>query len=102
MVLVINFDLESGRSQAWARIVANLVGGLLGLLLHAVLLTTPSLPFMALLMFPVLLGFGRRIAAGGAAAQNAVVACNGMLIIFSSAIASGPSSLSLWLVRLFQ
>jgi len=102
MILVINFDLESGRAQAWARIVANLVGGLLGLLLHAVLLTTPSLPFMALLMFPVLLGFGRRIAAGGAAAQNAVVACNGMLIIFSSAIASGPSSLSLWLVRLFQ
>jgi hypothetical protein len=102
MILVINFDLESGRSQAWARIVANLVGGLLGLLLHAVLLTTPSLPFMALLMFPVLLGFGQRIAAGGPAAQNAVVACNAMLIIFSSAIASGPSSLSLWLVRLFQ
>ena len=102
MILVINFDLESGRSQAWARIVANLVGGLLGLLLHALLLTTPSLSFMALLMFPVLLGFGQRIAAGGPAAQNAVVACNAMLIIFSSAIASGPSSLSLWLVRLFQ
>jgi hypothetical protein len=102
MILVINFDLESGRAQAWARVVANLVGGLLGLLLHAVLLTTPSLPFMALLMFPVLLGFGQRIGAGGAAAQNAVVACNAMLIIFSSAIASGPSSLSLWLVRLFQ
>ena len=102
MILVINFDLESGRKQAWARILANFAGGLFAFLLHAVLLTTPSLPFLALLLFPVLLGFGQRIAAGGPAASVAVVACNAMLIIFSSAIASGPGSLSLWLTRLFQ
>jgi hypothetical protein len=102
MILVVNFDLAGGRMQAWARIVANFAGGLIGLLLHAVLLTTPSLTFLALLLFPVLLGFGQRIIAGGPAAQVAVIGCNAMLIIFSSAIASGPSSLSLWLVRLFQ
>lgn len=102
MILVVNFDLAGGRMQAWARIVANFAGGLIGLLLHTVLLTTPSLPFLALLLFPVLLGFGQRIVAGGPSAQVAVIACNAMLIIFSSAIASGPSSLSLWLARLFQ
>ena len=102
MILVINFDLESGRKQAWARILANFAGGLIAMLLHAVLLTTPSLPFLALLLLPVLLAFGRRIAAGGPAASVAVIACNAMLIILSSAIASGPGSLSLWLTRLFQ
>jgi len=50
----------------------------------------------------VLLGFGQRIVAGGPAAAVAVIACNAMLIILSSAIASGPSSLSLWLIRVFQ
>ena len=82
--------------------MANFAGGLFGLLLHTVLLTTPSLPFLARLLFAVLLAFGQRIVAGGPAAQVAVIACNAMLIIFSSAIASGPSSLSLWLARLLQ
>lgn len=102
VMLVINFDVQGGRMQALGMILGNFVGGLLGLLLHTVLLTTPSLPFLALLLFLVLLGFGQRIAAGGPAAAVAVIACNGMLIIFGSAIASGPGSLSLWLTRLFQ
>jgi hypothetical protein len=102
MILVVNFDLESGRSQAWARILANFVGGMLGLVLHAVLMTTPTLPFLALLLFPMLIGFGQRITAGGPAGSIAVITCNAMLIIFSSAIASGPGSLSLWLTRLFE
>jgi hypothetical protein len=50
----------------------------------------------------VLLGFGRRIAAGGPNAPVAVITCNAMLIIFSLGLASGPGSLSLWLTRLFQ
>lgn len=102
VMLVINFDVQGGRMQALGMILGNFVGGLLGLLLHTVLLTTPSLPFLALLLFLVLLGFGQRIAAGGPAAAVAVIACNGMLIIFGSAIASGPGSLALWLTRLFQ
>jgi hypothetical protein len=32
----------------------------------------------------------------------ALITCNAMLIIFGSAIASGPGSLSVWLARLFQ
>jgi hypothetical protein len=46
-------------------------------------------------LFLVLLAFGQRIVAGGPMAGVALIACNGMLIIFSSAIASGPSSLAL-------
>lgn len=102
VMLVVNFDLRRGRLQALAMILGNFAGGLLGLLMHTTLLTTPSLPFLAALLFLVLLGFGKRIAAGGPGAAVALIACNAMLIIFGSAIASGPASLTLWLVRLFQ
>jgi len=71
-------------------------------LLHAVLMTTPTLPFLALLLFVVLLGFGQRIVAGGAAGAVALIACNTMLIILSSALASETASLALWLTRLTQ
>ena len=102
VMLVVNFDLQRSRLQAWVMILGNFAGGLLGLLMHAVLLTTPSLPFLTVLLFFVLLGFGKRIAAGGSAAAVALITCNAMLIIFSSAITSGPGSLSVWLTRLFQ
>lgn len=102
VMLVINFDLRSSRQQALAMIMGNLVGGLLGLLMHTLLLTMPNIWFFGALLFLVLLGFGQRIAAGGPASAVALIACNAMLIIFGSAIASGDSSLSLWLARLLQ
>ena len=102
VLLVINFDVQRGRRQAMAMILGNLVGGVLGLVLHTVLLILPSLWVLAALLFLVLLGFGQRIAAGGPTAPVAVITCNAMLIIFSLGIASGPGSLSLWLTRLFQ
>ena len=76
VMLVVNFDLQGGRKQAMGMVVGNFAGGLLGLLLHTVLLTTPSLPFLAWLLFLVLLGFGQRIAAGGPMAGVALIACN--------------------------
>ena len=102
VMLVINFDLQRSRMHASAMVLGNLLGGLLGLLMHAALLTTPSLPFLAVMLFLVLLGFGRRIAAGGPVAAVALLACNAMLIIFSLSIASGPGSIAVWITRLFQ
>jgi hypothetical protein len=83
-------------------ILGNLVGGVLGLVLHTLLLVMPSLWALAALLFVVLLGFGRRIVAGGPSAAVAVITCNSMLIILSLSIVSGSGSLSLWLTRLFQ
>jgi hypothetical protein len=102
VLIVLTFDPAASRAEAIGRIVANFAGGLLGFLLHAVLLTTPSVTFMALLLFLTLLVFARYIYAGGLSGKIAMVACNAMLIIFSSAISAGTGSLSLWLVRLFQ
>jgi hypothetical protein len=102
VLLVITFDVQRGRQQAMAMILGNLVGGVLGLLLHTVLLVAPNLWVLAALLFVALLGFGQRIFAGGPAAPVAVLTCNAMLIILSLSIASGTGSLSLWLTRLFQ
>ena len=102
VMLVANFDLQRGRLHALGMIIGNFAGGLLGLLLHTVLLTTPTLPFLAGLLFVVLLGFGQRIATGGPPPAVALLACNAMLIILGTAISSDTSSLSLWLVRVLQ
>lgn len=102
VLLVITFDVRRGRQQAMAMILGNLVGGVLGLVLHTLLLVAPSLWVLAALLFVVLLGFGQRIFAGGPAASVAVLTCNAMLIILSLSLASGTGSLSLWLTRLFQ
>jgi hypothetical protein len=45
-------------------------------------------------MFVVLLGFGQRTSAGGPSSGLAVLTCNAMLIILSTAISSGAGTLS--------
>ena len=102
VLLVITFDEQRGRQQATTRILGTLVGGVLGLILHTMLLVAPNLLVLAALLFVVLLGFGHRISAGGPAGSAAVITCNAMLVVLSLAIISGPSSLSVWLTRLFQ
>lgn len=102
VLLVVNFDPMRSRAHALALVLGNLGGGMLGWMMHVVLLTTPSLPFLAVLLFLVLLGFGQWITRGGANGAVALVACNAALIVLGSAIASGPGSLSVWLIRLSQ
>lgn len=102
VMLVANFDLHRGRLHALAMIVGNFAGGFLGLLLHTLLVTTPTLTFLAVLLFFALLFFGQRLAAGGPTAPIALLACNAMLIILGSAISSDSPTLSLWMVRVFQ
>ena len=100
VMLVANFDPARSRLHALGMVAGNLAGGLLGVLVYAVLLTTPTLSFLALLLFLVLSWIGRRIAAGGPMAAVLLIGCNAMLIILGSSLASGPASLSLWLTRL--
>jgi hypothetical protein len=102
VMLVANFDAQRGRMHALGMIVGNSVGGLLGLLLHSLLVTTPTLPFLCVLMFVVLLGFGQRTSVGGPTAGLAMLTCNATLIILSTAISSDTATLSLWLIRVLQ
>lgn len=82
--------------------LGNLAGGLLGWCLHLALLSTPNLLFLSLLLLLVMIGFGRWISAGGAVSAVALVACNAALIIFGTALATGPTSVMVWLTRLTQ
>jgi hypothetical protein len=102
MMIVTNFDLQRGRMHALAMVLANFAGGLAGFVLHTLLLTTPTLPFLALMLLIALAAFGSRIAAGGPGGATATIAANAMLIVLGSAIADGPGSISVWLVRLLQ
>lgn len=102
VMLVANFDPARSRMHALGMVLGNLAGGLVGIVLHMLLLTTPTLVFLAVSLFLVAMMFGGRIAAGGPAAAVALIACNAMLIILGASIASGPASLSLWLTRLVQ
>jgi hypothetical protein len=102
VLIVSAADPRGSRAQATAMILGNFGGGLLGSLMHAALMTTVSAWFLAALLFLVTLGFGVRIAEGGPRLPVLVIACNAMLIILGSSIADGPTSLALWLTRLFQ
>jgi hypothetical protein len=82
-------------------ILGNLGGGMLGIVLYGVFQTTPSLPFLALLLFLALVPFGRAAARRDASSGVAVIACNGMLIIFGAALGSN-APLSAWVARVFQ
>ncbi len=99
VMLVINFDPRQSARHALALILGNLAGGLLGWCMHLALLTTPTLPFLALLLFLVSIGFAQRIAVGGAVGAVALVACNAALIIFGTALATGPASVMVWLTQ---
>jgi len=101
-LLVITFDVQRGRQQAMAMILGNLVGGVLGLVLHTMLLVAPNLVVLAALLFVVLLAFGQRIFSGSPTAPVAVITCNSMLIILSLTIVSEGASLSVWITRMFQ
>jgi hypothetical protein len=101
-MLVANFDPTRSRLHALGMVAGNLGGGLLGVFLHMVLLTTPTLAFLTVSLFLMLMAFGKRILSGGPTAPVALIACNAMLIILAVSIASGPASLSLWLTRLSQ
>ncbi|TQM12106.1 DUF2955 family protein [Pseudoxanthomonas sp. 3HH-4] len=102
VMLVVTFDARRSLLQAVAMVLGNLAGGFIGLLLYAVLLITPNLALLALLVFTALLFYGGGIARGGPMAPVMLIACNATLIIFSSAIATGPAPLSIWWGRLFQ
>lgn len=102
ILLVTNFDPRQGALQGLAMMLGNLGGGLIGLVAYLLLAIAPSLITLALITFVIATAFAIRIDKGGPAAAIAVVTCNSCFIILSTAIASGPTSSGIWLIRLSQ
>jgi hypothetical protein len=97
--LASNFDPAISRRDAWVRVVANAAGGALGASAHYVLLAAPSLWTLALLSFLLAFGVGWLMVARRWTVPTLILANNGCFVIFSSAIAAGPSSAGVALER---
>jgi hypothetical protein len=92
VLLTSHFDPSHSRRDAWVRVVANAGGGTLGAAAHWVLLAAPSLYTLWLLSFLLAFGFGALMVRRTWAGPTLVLANSGCFVIFSSAIAAGPSS----------
>jgi hypothetical protein len=101
VMLVTNFDQHRSTRDAIARVVHNALGAALGVFAYWTLLVAPSLITLSLISFLIALWFGAQIAEGGPRTYNAVLATTACFVIFSSAIASGPTAAGLWLPRVF-
>jgi hypothetical protein len=92
VMLTSHFDPTHSRRDAWVRVVANAGGGSLGAVAHWVLVAAPSLYTLSLLAFLLAFAFGVLMVKRTWSVSTLVLANNGCFVIFSSAIAAGPSS----------
>ena len=92
VLLTSHFDPSHSRRDAWVRVVANAAGGSLGAVAHWLLVAAPSLYTLALLSFLLAFAFGVLMVRRSWPVSTLVLANNGCFVIFSSAIAQGPSS----------
>jgi hypothetical protein len=92
VLLTSHFDPSHSRRDAWVRVVANAAGGSLGAVAHWLLVAAPSLYTLALLSFLLAFTFGVLMVRRSWPVSTLVLANNGCFVIFSSAIAQGPSS----------
>jgi len=102
VVLVVNFDPKRGAIQGLAMVLANLLGGMVAILCHALLGVAPSLFTLAFMVFVVGLLFARHIEDGGPSGSVALITYNQSMIILSLGLVPGPSSPGIWATRLFQ
>jgi hypothetical protein len=102
ILLVATFETQRGAMQGLAMIVGNLKGGFVGVLAFLALAIFPSLTTLSLITFAIALMFALQVDKGGATGAIAVISLNTYLIILSTALASGPTSSGIWVVRVMQ
>lgn len=100
VMIVSTLNLNGGRKQALALVIANFAGGVASLSLILVLVLNPSLATFTLVVLAGSLIAGWRITRGDPMAALVVVAFNACLIVFSSSIGSDAGTFSIWLTRL--
>jgi len=92
VLLTSHFDPTHSRRDAWVRVVANAGGGSLGAAAHWLLMANASLTMLALISFLLAFFMGTLMVKRTWKVSTLVLANNGCFVIFSSAIAAGPSS----------
>jgi len=101
VMIVATLDFHLGRKQAALRVVANFAGGVSSVIILVLLAIHPSLATFTLLILASALLFGLRISHGDPMAQLLVVACNGYLIVFGTALHSDSGTFDVWLTRVW-
>jgi hypothetical protein len=100
VMIVATLDFHLGRKQAMLRVVANFCGGVSSVVALVLLAIHPALTTFTLVVLASGLLFGLRISHGDPMAQLLVVACNGFLIVFGTALHSDAGTFDVWLTRL--
>jgi len=99
VMIVATLDFHLGRKQAALRVIANFAGGVSSVIVLVLLAIYPSLTTFTLCVLASALLFGLRISHGDPMAQLLVVACNGYLIVFGTALHSDSGTFDVWLTR---
>ena len=99
VMIVTTLDFHLGRKQAVLRVVANFAGGVSSVIVLVLLAIHPTLATFTLCVLASALLFGLRISHGDPMAQLLLVACNGYLIVFGTALHSDSGTFDVWVTR---
>lgn len=102
VLLVAKMEQERSKATATAKLIANFLGGLVGLTAYLLLGITPNLVTFVLITFILSLWFGSQISKGGSAGSNAELAFNATMIIFGIFIMKGDANAGAWSARIVQ
>jgi hypothetical protein len=102
VLLVAKMEQDRSAANAWAKLVANLMGGFVAVFAYYLLAIAPSLAALALISFLIAFGFAIQIVKGGARGGNALLGYNAAMIIFGIALLKGQDNAGTWSVRVLQ
>lgn len=102
VLLVAKMEQERSKETAITKLLANFVGGFVGLAAFLLLGAAPSLATFFLITFLMSAYFGERISRGGRAGSNAELAFNAAMLIFGIYILKGDMNSGAWAARMVQ
>jgi hypothetical protein len=102
VLLVAKMEEERSKATATAKLIANFLGGFVGLAAYMLLGIAPNLVTFALITFALSVWYGAQISKGGAAGSNAELAFNATMIIFGIFILKDDANAGAWTARMVQ
>lgn len=102
VLLVAKMEQERSKETAATKLIANFLGGFIGLAAYLFLGMSPSLEIFFLITFLMSVYFGVKISKGGRAGSNAELAFNAAMLIFGIYILKGDANSGAWMARMVQ
>jgi len=102
VLLVAKMEEERSKATAISKLIANFLGGFIGLGAYMLLGIAPTLVSFALITFILSVWYGAKIYQGGVAGGNAEMAFNATMIIFGIFILKDDANAGAWSARMVQ